>query len=403
MWFRILLAFWTLTLVLLLAWLATHESADPVVLGRYSTGYFKMLAGIGVLIVLGLLSQSAPVYKRLHAARKEVVLVLVSLLVSLLVAEIAVRVFDPLGVSYFEESSRYHFDKIADTVLVYKHAPGLRRVYQGVEVSTNELGLRDRVIAAKSAGEVRILLLGDSVTFGWGVRAEATFARKLESLLSAELGRPVRTVNAGVGSYNTAQEHAFLTRYADVIEPDLVVLVYVSNDVEKAGATFDPWSQKVLRGKTPPQAIGLLLERSWLYRLGLFFAQYTPAKPAAPFDKEDRGVRESMDALAAIATFCRERGIGFVTFFYRPKPESSAEDTSALLGEIASIAERHGFPLDDVGQWWGEADMRAMTNSTIDSHLNPRGHDVLAAGMARFLVARRLVEEAAPPERSTSP
>ena len=36
-------------------------------------------------------------------------------------------------------------------------------------MSINELGMRDRKLEKKRDGELRILLLGDSVTFGWGV------------------------------------------------------------------------------------------------------------------------------------------------------------------------------------------------------------------------------------------
>jgi lysophospholipase L1-like esterase len=393
MWFRIFLAFWSLAFVVLLAWLATHKSAAPTILGRYSAVYFAVLAGFGVLAAASLLGQTAVLYRRLHRVRWEVVLTLLSFVLSLTIAEVAVRVLDPLGVSYFEESSKYHLDKVADPVLVYKHAPHLRRIYQGVEVSTNELGLRDRSIGKKPAGELRILLLGDSVTFGWGVPVEATFGRKLETLLAAELARPVRTVNAGVGSYNTVQEHAFLAINADVIEADLVVLVYVDNDIEPTGGAFDPWSQRALSGKTPPQAIGLLLERSWLYRLGLFVFQYSRAKTTAPFDRDARGVKESMDALAAIAAFCRERNIDFATFFYRPAPGSSAEDSSGLLSEVERTADENGFLMEDIGLWWGGADMRSMTNSVIDSHLNARGHDLLAGRMASSLVTHGLVNK----------
>jgi lysophospholipase L1-like esterase len=394
MWFRILLALWSLVLVAILGYLGTHKSAEPAVLGRYSAGYFKVLVAVGLLAAAGVVVHGRRPYRWLYERRREIVLVFVSLVVSLVMAEVGVRLLDPLGVSYFEESSRYHFDKVADPALIYKHAPHLRRDYQGVEVATNELGLRERDVEKKRAGELRILLLGDSVTFGWGVPVEETFGRKLETLLTARLGRPVRTINAGVGSYNTVQEEAFLARFADLVDPDLVVLVYVSNDIEPASATFDPWSHRALRGKTPPQVLGLLLERSWLYRLGLFFSQYSRTKGPGTFDEKARGVKESMDALTAMAAFCRERGVGFVTFFYRPRAGSSAEDCSDLLSVVGSVAQKNGFPFDDIGQWWGEADMRSMTNSTIDSHLNARGHDVLAARMADFLVARGLADKA---------
>ena len=95
---------------------------------------------------------------------------LTAIFFGLMMAEATTRVFDPLGISYFEEGTRYQLDKISDPALGYKHAPNLRRGYQGVEVSTNQFGLRDRKIEPKQTGEFRILLLGASVTFAGACR-----------------------------------------------------------------------------------------------------------------------------------------------------------------------------------------------------------------------------------------
>ena len=203
---RILIGSWSVTFVALLGWLATHQSSEPRILGRYSLSYFALLLGIAALGMVSLLAQRPFFYRRLHSVRREIILTLSSILLPLIVVEMVIRVLDPLGVSYFEEAARYHLDKLPDPILVYKQAPNRQRTYQGVSVFFNELGLRDRKLEKKQDGELRVLLLGDSVTFGWGVPIEATFGRKLESRLTKELGRPVRTVNTGVGSYNTVQE-----------------------------------------------------------------------------------------------------------------------------------------------------------------------------------------------------
>jgi len=235
------------------------------------------------------------------------------------------------------------------------------------------------------------------VTFGWGVPVETTFGRRLETLLTAKLGHPVRTVNSGVGGYNTVQEHAFLRTYIDVIEPDIVILLYVRNDIESNDAPFDPWSQLALHGKTPPEVIHILLGKSWLYRLGVFGLKYSRSRGLTSLNKNARGLRESMNALSEIATLCLERNVRFVTFFYRPKRESLS--SVALLSEISSIGNRYGFPVVDIGTWWGQVEMRSITNSTTDPHPNKRGHEILAMGMADFLLAHDLVRRTEPDAR----
>jgi GDSL-like Lipase/Acylhydrolase family len=385
----------------LLGWLAIYKSSEPTILGRYSFTYFALLIGVAALVIVSLLAQATFFYRRLHKVRREIILVLSSILVSLITIEVAIRVFDPLGISYFRESSRYQLDLIPDPILVFKHTPGLQRIYQRVSVSINELGLRDRDLEKKKRGELRILLLGDSVTFGWGVPVETTFGRKLETLLTAKLGRPVRTVNSGVGGYNTVQEQAFIRTYIDVIEPDTVILLFVRNDIELNEPPFDPWSQLALQGKTPPEIIRILLGESWLYRLGVFALKYSRPRGLTSLNKNTRGLRESMNALSSIATLCLERNVSFVVFFYPGGRAEAAQSLShvALLSEILSIGNKYGFPVVDIGTWWGQVEMRSITNSIVDPHPNKRGHDILAVGMADFLLAHGLIRRTQPDAR----
>ncbi|MGQ0733194.1 MAG: hypothetical protein ACT4QD_06000 [Acidobacteriota bacterium] len=56
-----------------------------------------------------------------------------------------------------------------------------------------------------------------------------------------------------------------------------------------------------------------------------------------------------MNALAAAAVFCRERGVGFTTFFYRSKDEAATGVHSALLGEVSAVGGRYDFPVVDLG------------------------------------------------------
>ena len=119
----------------------------------------------------------------------------------------------------------------------------------------NERGLRDRPILPKAEGEYRILALGDSMTFGWGVPQDQIFAFRLEQLLQARLQRPVRVINSGVGAYNTVQEVTYFKQEGVTFQPDLVMLTYVQNDIEENKGPFDPWAGDSLRGKSLPDMV----------------------------------------------------------------------------------------------------------------------------------------------------
>ena len=74
----------------------------------------------------------------------------------------------------------------------YRNRPNFRGYAQGtIPVRTNSLGYRgDEIATPKPPGAFRILGLGDSVTWGVGVREEKTYLRVLENALNS--GRPQR-------------------------------------------------------------------------------------------------------------------------------------------------------------------------------------------------------------------
>jgi hypothetical protein len=82
-------------------------------------------------------------------------------------------------------------------------------------VSTNSLGLRNPEIGEKTG--TRILCVGDSVTFGWGVPDEATYP----ALLAKRLG--VETINAGVPAMKPSSVAKWVELNAAALDPDLVL------------------------------------------------------------------------------------------------------------------------------------------------------------------------------------
>jgi hypothetical protein len=96
-------------------------------------------------------------------------------------------------------------------------------------ITTNSLGLRDREIPpAKPPGQRRILLIGDSVTFGTGVDAGWRFS----DFMQRALGDDVTVINAGVPGWGTDQELLFYETTASELDPDLVILTFtMANDI----------------------------------------------------------------------------------------------------------------------------------------------------------------------------
>jgi lysophospholipase L1-like esterase len=223
-------------------------------------------------------------------------------------------------------------------------------------------------------------VLGDSVVFGWGVNAEDTFTRRLEPLLARRLGRPVRTINAGVCSYATVPELRFLKRHGERIDPDLVLLLYVENDVIEN--LMPPPRDDSLKGKSPPQAVGMLLGRSWLYRLSVHILGHLETYPPTPLDPESPGWKASMAAAGEIADWCKARDNPFAVVFWRYGPSAL---TDAQWSDLERVAAGKGFLLADMAPAFQGKDLRPLTNSVVDSHPNAAGHEVAAERLDALL------------------
>lgn len=374
MWFRILLASLAVVTWALTLWLGTHVSSDPAVLGRWSAPYFALLAGGASLALLLAVAHVPPVYRRLHAVRGKLLAALLSVLVGLALLEGMVRLVDPLGISYYASAKEYNRDKVADPELVYRNPSGVRRTYGGIEYDFNDMALRERPIGPKAEREFRVLFIGDSVVLGAAARVEDTFVRRLEPLLAARLDRPVRTINSGVGSYNTAQECGFLRRAGDKLVPDLVVLVYVHNDWELP--------KEDVESRSPPEVVTALLGRSWLYRLIGHVRRHAGDGAAGAPPRESPGWRQSMEQAAAIADFCSARKLPFAAVLWRYR---ASPLTDALWADLSAVAAAKGFPLADMKPAFDGADFRAVTVSAVDSHPNAEGHRLAAARIEAFL------------------
>lgn len=97
------------------------------------------------------------------------------------------------------------------------------------EIAINSKGLRDKEYPyARPPGARRILCLGDSFTFGYGVDADQTFAKILERALEADgvHDGPWEVINAGVPGTGTAHQLAYFSLEGRKYSADFVLLSF---------------------------------------------------------------------------------------------------------------------------------------------------------------------------------
>ncbi len=161
---------------------------------------------------------------------KSAFLVLISLTFGLALAEGVLRLKNSSMRSYEIEMWRYaRLLKVpsADPVLGHEHVPSRCATLQGVEVCTNEWGLRGPSVGAPQPGKRRILFLGASVTLGWGTAEPDTVTSRVAKMFR-DAGQDVEVLNAGIGNYNSVRYvELFLTKLAPLSPTDIVVQYFL--------------------------------------------------------------------------------------------------------------------------------------------------------------------------------
>jgi hypothetical protein len=112
-----------------------------------------------------------------------------------------------------------------------------RRWNRTGEVRTNAFGFRERQFdPAKPAGVYRIAVVGDSFTFGNGVRQQDRYS----DLLQGKLPEHFEVLNFGAAGANTPEHRTRVEWLLDKVHPDFILLQWYVNDVEDDDSSGRP-------------------------------------------------------------------------------------------------------------------------------------------------------------------
>jgi len=103
-----------------------------------------------------------------------------------------------------------------------------------ISFKTNSIGLRDKEYPHKSTETLRMLVLGDSFTMGWGVEQDEVFMEVFEKKINEDkiFDCNIEVLNAGVYGYGTVDELLFLQKMGLKLKPDIILLTFfIGNDI----------------------------------------------------------------------------------------------------------------------------------------------------------------------------
>jgi lysophospholipase L1-like esterase len=325
-------------------------------------------------------------------------------LVLLSVLELAVRTFLPQVLT--GHSLRGEPFSRPDDALVRTYVPGtvwrFRHPEYEVTYAINADGFRDANVrpATKPRGQTRILLLGDSFTFGYGSDYEAIWPVLAEREL-LRLGHQVDLVKAGVEGMNTRSELALLRQLLARYHPDAVVVGFLINDLydnKPSSTTSSPPAPQAKAFPPPtwrlPKLQLLILARRLVTATDAGYAALYLAAPQrgeylrVPLSTQaerqrlvtERLLRE-MDRVAdsagtplAVLSIPQQ----FQVLYERLRPSDTTVNVRLYDQLFGRLAEAEDFAWVATLGGFVQAGVDAELFFRLDGHLTPAGNRVLA-------------------------
>lgn len=159
--------------------------------------------------------------------KKNIGLVLCTGVIALFFCEILLRVIGYEVVTFYPLSGFHNFHAELGWSQIPNHKAKFQSKDFKITVETNSLGFRDQEHQVKKKGKIkRVLVIGDSFAWGWGVEQNDIFSKVAEREIDK-----TEFINLGTNGYGTDQEYILLKNYGVKLSPDLTVIAFFHNDI----------------------------------------------------------------------------------------------------------------------------------------------------------------------------
>jgi uncharacterized protein YjeT (DUF2065 family) len=252
----------------------------------------------------------------------------------------------------------------------------------GAIIHINAYGMRSGDVAASPPpGRLRILFIGDSVTFGTTyVDQTQIFTERLQADFRRWHGLALEVLNASAGGWAPANEYGYL-RSRGCFGASLVLLVLNTNDLDQPFAQLE--DSPLFPRTNPGSALGELWSRYLAPRLGLATTAADPGSvpEAAP---DARAAAAVLASLEGTRQFVAGHGARLV-LVYSPSVQPQLHNVAwqAQFASLRRWADAAQVPLIDLGDTYARHPSSAVFFDGI--HLRPLGHQLAEQAIAERL------------------
>lgn len=269
-----------------------------------------------------------------------------------------------------------------DAQLGWRNIPDWKSTTMGKPLTINSKGLRDREYDwDKPPGMKRILVLGDSFTWGYGVADSEIFTEVLERELAGGT-QSWQVLNSGVSGWGTDQEYLFLNSEGFRYSPDIVILAfYAVNDPTNNGHGEQYGLRKPLFRSTQLDLTNVPVPQ--------------PGESRDGIGTVDSAVDVTLAIVRRMADQCESRGVPLVVLKFGTFLHPGDPAMLSVGQRLDELARTHaGITYVDWDAWFDTQPTTTLEilHGNYDSHWNALGHELTGQMLAEFLRRRQMLE-----------
>ncbi|MBD1141203.1 SGNH/GDSL hydrolase family protein [Pelagibacterales bacterium SAG-MED39] len=292
--------------------------------------------------------------------------IIFSIIISLIFLESFSRIFIDDGMNYEIEMAKYanNLKKISQNRSIgIEHRKNVSAKLMGSQIILNDHGFR--VVQKTQNNKKKILMLGDSMTFGWGAK------KPFPNILNEKIEN-YEVLNAGIGNTNTIMQiNNFFENFSSKFEYELIVLNFFINDFEDVKIVEPNFLQKY----------------SYLYtfinnKINTILIKFNLKKDWQKFYTEnylDENIRnDTLKEIQKLNDYCNKNNINFIIHNipelrdlnnYRFNNETNIIKKFAKKNKIYFIDSFNSLQYHNEEELW-------VTN--LDPHANDKAHTIIA-------------------------
>jgi lysophospholipase L1-like esterase len=298
-----------------------------------------------------------------------------------------------------------------DPLLGYALRPGAR----DADATISSAGLRDReFVSPKPAGTWRLAAIGDSITYGSGGPASASYPKQLERLLTrarTESAPRIEVLNLGVPGYNLPQIVQRLRTLAPAFQPDAIVYGYSLNDPQSfsieaealrrlrngveervAATTFEAWLARsrivrLVRQEAAARA-SLAALRADMPNDPTYAAAKSgdPAQYLRAIHTEGESAARVAQGIAELATVARNASQPVLVAIFPLFGDVGTDPLDDVRARVGALAAEHGLAALDLAPAYAAAARALGARLRADIlHPDALGHHVAAVALFTWM------------------